>query len=47
MISESAIDLDPVPGVDRERTVVPVKVVDVPDQDINSTGSDIESSVDM
>ena len=33
---------DPVPGVDRERTVVPVEVVDVPDQDINSTGSSVK-----
>ena len=30
-------DRDPIPGVDRGRTVVPVEVVDVPDQDINST----------
>ena len=44
MISAIAIDLDPVLGVDRERIVVPVEVVDVPDQDINSTRSDIESS---
>ena len=38
---------DPVPGVDRERTVVPVEVVDVPDQDINSTGSSVKDEVEF
>ena len=37
------MDRNPVPGVDRGRTVVPVKVVDIPDQDINSMGSIVKT----